>query len=291
MKIELANVGKRFDGVPALRDVSLTIESGKHVALVGPNGSGKTTLIRVVMGMLQHRGTVLLDGRDAYRQRAELAQRLAYAPQIAPQMSVSVGEMIRTATRLRGSPSTRVVELAGRLGLDVDAIARRAFRGLSGGMKQKLLLALAMAARATLLVLDEPTASLDTSARAQFFQLFDEVAGDATLILCSHRLEEIRQMVDHVCVLHEGRLVHEGTVGELVAGRGTSVIELLVDGTAHEHRWLVAHRFARGFGGWWLRHAQPSDKRELVAGAFDALGAGLRDFSVRDMESVDPRVS
>lgn len=291
MKIELANVGKRFDGVAALRDVSLTIESGKHVALVGPNGSGKTTLIRVVMGMLEHRGTVLLDGRDAYRQRAELAHQLAYAPQIAPQMSVSVGEMIQTATRLRGMPSIRVVELASRLGLNVDVIARRAFRGLSGGMKQKLLLAMAMAVRATLLVLDEPTASLDTSARARFFQLFDEVSGDATLILCSHRLEEIRQLVDHVCVLHEGRLVHEGAVGDFVADRGTSVIELLIDGTAHEHGWLVANQFTRSFGGWWFRHAQPSDKRELVAGAFDALGDALHDFSVRDIESVDPQGS
>ena len=103
-----------------------------------------------------------------------------------------------------------VEKLGARLDLDLPSLAGRPFRGLSGGMKQKLLVALALASEPALLILDEPTGSLDARSRERFFGLFEELADDVTVILCSHRLEEVQQLVDHVLVLEEGRLVYDG---------------------------------------------------------------------------------
>ncbi len=107
--------------------------------------------------------------------------------------------------------------MAAALELDLGELGSRLFRSLSGGTKQKLLITLALAADASLLVLDEPTASLDARARERFFPLVEELAPDATLLLCSHRLEEVRQLVDHVLMLAEGRLVYDGPAARFLA--------------------------------------------------------------------------
>jgi ABC-type multidrug transport system ATPase subunit len=92
-------------------------------------------------------------------------------------------------------------------------------------MKQKLLIALALASRADLYILDEPTASLDAATRERFFELFDEVAGSATLVLCSHRLDEIRRLVSHVVALDEGRVVYDGPADAYLESRAAPVVD------------------------------------------------------------------
>lgn len=207
MEIALTHVSKRFDGVDALRDVSLAVPAGAKVALVGPNGSGKSTLVRAVMGMLRCDGAVRLDGQDPFAHRTRLAARLAYVPQTAPQLGATVGEVVRAVARLRGLDVADIRGVAAELELDLDAVARRPVRALSGGMKQKLLITLALAAPVSLLIMDEPTASLDARTRETFFRLFRERAGDATLVLSSHRFMEVRRLVDRVVALEDGRLV------------------------------------------------------------------------------------
>ena len=135
-------------------------------------------------------------------------------PQVAPQLSASVSELVATVTTTRGLPRADVVEAAHALELDLKAIGARPFRLLSGGMKQKLLIALALAARPALFVLDEPTASLDAGARDRFFRLFSERAAGATVLLCSHRLDELRELTTHVVALEEGRVAFDGPVAE-----------------------------------------------------------------------------
>jgi ABC-2 type transport system ATP-binding protein len=125
-------------------------------------------------------------------------------------LGAPVGELVGALARIRGIPVARVEKLGARLDLDLPSLAGRPFRGLSGGMKQKLLVALALASEPALLILDEPTGSLDARSRERFFGLFEELADDVTVILCSHRLEEVQQLVDHVLVLEEGRLVYDG---------------------------------------------------------------------------------
>ena len=212
MRVVLRNVSKRFDGVQALDGVSLDVAPGERVALVGPNGSGKSTLVRAVMGMLHCEGVVRLDDMDPYQHRTRLAARMAYVPQAAPQLGSTVGEVARAVAALRGLDVTEIGRAAESIGLDVDALSRRPVRALSGGTKQKLLIALAFAAPMSLLIMDEPTASLDGEAREAFFRLFEERAHRATLLLSSHRLDEVRRLVDRVVVLEDGRVAQDAPV-------------------------------------------------------------------------------
>ncbi len=285
MRIELDRVSKRFGALRALDDVSLDIPHGRRVALIGPNGSGKTTLTRAVMGLVAHAGSVRLDGCSPYERRAELARRLAYVPQIAPHMAATVGEILATVASLRGLAQGRIAELAAELDLDVAPLRPRPFRTLSGGMKHKLLIALALAARPELLVLDEPTASLDARARARFALLQRELTEGATVILCSHRLEEIRALIDHVVALADGRVVYDGPAGAYLEARVASVVELLVDGDSPD--WLHANGFARQAGGWWTRAADRAEKMTLVPAAVAALGSRLRNLNVRDLDLLE----
>lgn len=216
MRIELRGVTKRFRAVAALRDVTLTVPAGRRVALVGPNGSGKSTLTRAILGLISVEGEVLLDGRSPFADRVAVASRLAYVPQTAPALSAPVSDVVRLVCETRGISVTRIAAAAARFDLDILELRARPFRNLSGGMKQKLLLALAFAARPSLLILDEPTASLDTQARERFLELCAELPAQTTLLLCSHRLEELTALADHVVALEDGRVAHDGPLSSFL---------------------------------------------------------------------------
>ncbi len=206
MHVELRGVTKRYGRQAALRDVDLEIEHGARVGLVGPNGSGKSTLLRVVMGLLSCEGDARLDGRSSFHERERVADHIAYVPQIAPQLGATVGEVVRAVSTLRAIDRGRVREVAEALALDVDGVGARPFRALSGGMKHKLLIALAFATNATLFILDEPTASLDERSRERFAELFETWVDGATVLLCSHRAEDVQKLADRVVHLDEGRV-------------------------------------------------------------------------------------
>jgi len=227
MRIEVEQVGKRFGRQRALAGVTLDIPAGARVALVGPNGSGKSTLLKILVGLLGFEGRVRLGGLDRRSDGPAIASRLAYVPQVAPLAAATVGDLVRAVAGVRGIDARRVADRAAGMELDLAAIGRKSFRALSGGMRQKVLLALALAVDASLYVLDEPTASLDARGRAAFLRLYRTIAPSATLVLCSHRLEEIRSLVDHVVLLEEGRVAFDGGAASFLAGRTPSIVELL----------------------------------------------------------------
>jgi ABC-type multidrug transport system ATPase subunit len=286
MQIELKDVRKSFDGVEALRGISLTIPTGRKVALIGPNGSGKTTLTRILMGLLACSGEVLLDGCRPFSRRAELAARLAYVPQTAPLMSARVGEIVGAIAIARGVEQQAITATANRLGLDCNAAAGVAVRELSGGMRQKLMLALALTARAELFILDEPTASLDSSSRQAFFRLYEEIAGGATLILCSHRLEEIQHLVDQVVALESGQVVFDGPVAEFLDSRTVGIIEVYTQ-SGHRAQWLSSRGFSRGASGAWARTVSRAEKANLLGEIAATCDGELANIIVRDVEYVD----
>ncbi|MGH7813354.1 MAG: ABC transporter ATP-binding protein [Candidatus Binataceae bacterium] len=287
MRIELKDVRKSFDGVEALRGVSLTIPAGRKVALIGPNGSGKTTLTRILMGLLACSGEVLLDGCPPFSRRAELAARLAYVPQTAPLMSAKVREIVGVIAVARGIEPRAIASTAWGLGLDCEAAADVAVRELSGGMRQKLMLALALSARADLFILDEPTASLDSISRQGFFHLYEEIAGGATLILCSHRLEEIQHLVDQVVALESGKVVFDGPVAEFLDSRTVGIIEVYTR-TEHRAEWLSSCGFSRGASGAWARTVSRAEKVRLLGEIAATCGGEFANIIVRDVEYVDP---
>lgn len=286
MRVEAETLSKCFGSVVALQDVSFAIPSGLRVALIGPNGSGKSTLNRVLLGLLSFEGSVRLDGASPLDEKARVARRVAYVPQVPPNLAVPVGELVAALAALRGTPGTAVHKLAGELGLDLDAVTRRPFRALSGGMKQKVLIALALAAEASLLVLDEPTGSLDAHSRERFFSLFERLVPDATVVLCSHRLEEVRQLVEHVMLLEEGRLLYDGPATDFLESSTTSLVEVRVEGDSAVS-WLEQRGFRRGTGDWWMRTVTHAEKLALLPDLADALRGDLRDVNVRDLEALE----
>ncbi len=286
MRVEADHVTKRFGDVRALDDVHFTIPAGRRVALIGPNGSGKSTLNRVLMGLVACSGTVRLDGHSPFAERVAIAHRMAYVPQIAPQLAAPVRELLRAVAGVRELRSGGFEAVARRLDLDLAALGARPFRSLSGGMRQKLLIALAFASKASLLVLDEPTGSLDAQARERFFELFEATDAGATVLLCSHRLEEVRPLVDDVLYLNEGRLAWQGPASEFLEACGVASLEVWVDGEAAA-AWLRARGFRRTAAGPWLRDVSSAEKMKLLAEIPQALGASLRNLNARDLEHLD----
>ena len=207
--IEIEHVSKQFGKVRALSDVSLSIAKGERVAFIGANGSGKTTLLRALLGLFRVEGRIVINGSDVAREPERALAHVAYIPQISPPLDAPVREVVAAYCALRAIDPARVGGKAELLGFDLHAAEPVRFRDLSGGMKQKLLAALALATDAAVLVCDEPTANLDASARSAFFRELDRRAAGQIVILCSHREEEVHGVVERVVELGDGRLIRD----------------------------------------------------------------------------------
>ena len=289
MKVELVQVGKRFGALRALAGVDLALPSGSRTALLGPNGSGKSTLTRALLGLIRYEGEVHFDGVRRDGEDLAIARRIAYLPQVAPRLAATVGDLVRAISRLRGIEPAAIGSLAARLGLDSAAIRRRPLRELSGGMRQKLLAATTLASGAELLVLDEPTASMDPRSRRVFFELVDELDRSTSVLLCSHRLDEIRSLVDSVAVLDEGKLAFAGPSDSFLGGRSNSVVELRVD-PVHADT-LAGLGFRAGSNGWWSCTVPTEQRAAILRHLFAELGDDIDDLLVQDLEDLDVGVA
>jgi ABC-2 type transport system ATP-binding protein len=207
--IDIERVSKRYGELLVLSEVTLHVARGERVALIGANGSGKTTLLRAMLGLVRVQGRVLINGVDVAKSPELALTRVAYVPQIAPPLEAPVRELVRALASLRQIASEEVAVRAALLGLTLTDVADRRLRDLSGGMKQKLLAALALASDPEVLICDEPTANLDARARQSFFEQLEERRHERALILCSHRAEDVSRLVDRVIELDEGRVVND----------------------------------------------------------------------------------
>jgi tungstate transport system ATP-binding protein len=199
--VSLQDVSVQFGAVRALHGVTLRIERGEFVALVGSNGSGKTTLLRALHGLLSHRGRRVVD--TAAGMQAMVFQR----PFL---MRLNVLNNLRLALWLAGVPrrdwAQRVAASSQRVGL--QGLERRPARALSGGQQQRLALARAIAVQPQLLFLDEPTASLDPTAKRELEALLAGFAADGmTLVMSTHNLGQAKRLATRVVYL-EGGVVH-----------------------------------------------------------------------------------
>ncbi len=204
--IELRHASVRFGEVTALRDLTLTLHRGERLALVGANGSGKTTLLRLLHGLLPFAGSC---GRLPLQPegRWPVAAMLFQRPFL---LRLSVRRNVRIGLALRGVPraerEARCREALRRVGL--TGLAARPARSLSGGQQQRLALARAWALEPDVLFLDEPTASLDPSAKNEVEALIDEIAaGGVTVVMSTHNLGQAKRLATRVAYLEGGRLV------------------------------------------------------------------------------------
>jgi ABC-type multidrug transport system ATPase subunit len=189
--------------------VSVDIPAGQSVALWGANGAGKTTLIRCVLGLVAFRGTILVDGLDARRSGKRVRMRIGYVPQeLGFYDDLRVREAVALFARLKrlAAPDTDgVLERVGIAGHGGKRI-----RELSGGMKQRLALAIALLGDPPVLVLDEVTASLDAWGRQEFVSLLSRLSGTGrTMLFASHRIDEVATLAQRVVSLESGRVVRE----------------------------------------------------------------------------------
>ncbi len=222
--IAIHQLGKQFSGTPVLSDLDLEVAPGERVALVGANGAGKTTLIRCLLGEYAHRGALRLGGLAPRQARREALGRVGFVPQIPPPLRMPAGALVRFAGGLGAARPAAIATIAERLGLDLAGVERRPFAKLSGGQQQKLLIALALGRPTDLLVLDEPAANLDPEGRRAFFEILSEQDPATTMVLASHRLDEIAALVSRVVELDGGRVVLDDRVDQ----RGTGSLRARV---------------------------------------------------------------
>jgi ABC-2 type transport system ATP-binding protein len=217
--LEAHGFGKRYRRRTwALRGVDLTVPEGSITALVGPNGSGKSTLIRSWIGFERAtEGRLSTGGVDPQRDRAAAVSRVGYVPQ-SPSLyrDLAVSDHVTLAGTLRdGFDEAMAARYVERLSIPLKARAGE----LSGGEQAQVGLALALATRAPILLLDEPLASLDPLARREFLHLMVEAvrAAGATALLSSHVITDIEQACDRLIVLGKGHTLLDLTVAEALA--------------------------------------------------------------------------
>lgn len=210
--IQVKKLSKVFGKTNVLKDLELEILPGQRVALVGQNGSGKTTLIRCILGLYQFEGDIEVEGFSISKEREECLKKIAFVPQLPPALKNTVSEMLSLTSKLCGFPEDKVWSIARSLGLDLEKCLNIPFKGLSGGMKQKLLISLALAREPAVLIMDEPSANLDPAARSVFFSLLSKLPAETTMLLTSHRVDELSGIVTRVIELDQGHIVIDDIV-------------------------------------------------------------------------------
>ncbi|MFQ5889553.1 MAG: ABC transporter ATP-binding protein [Gemmatimonadota bacterium] len=216
-------VTKRYGDQLVLDALDFHVERGERVALLGLNGAGKTTLLRCLLGLVSFEGELTVDRLSAGAGGAEgkgVRGRIGYVPQQPPRFDLTLTEFVDLFSRLRGVPAEGPADFLERLGMPLDRTGRKLLRELSGGMLQKALLAMSLGAGVPVLLLDEPTASLDASARADFLAALREAPAESTLLFASHRVEDVQALADRVLLLEEGRLAFDGRVDEMIRRAG-----------------------------------------------------------------------
>jgi ABC-type multidrug transport system ATPase subunit len=228
--LEIRNLVKVYPGpVAALQGVSLEASRGMF-GLLGPNGAGKTTLMRIVAGLLEPTsGSVFLDGEDVGKDPRRIRRQLGYLPQdfgFYPHLTGLA--MLRFLLELKGVRAPRgmkrlAAELLERVNLQ-DA-AKRKVGTYSGGMKQRLGIAQALAGDPRIVVVDEPTAGLDPEERLRFYRLLAELAEDRLVLLSTHIVEDISVLCPRVAMLSGGRIVADTTPGKARARLDGAIFE------------------------------------------------------------------
>jgi len=228
--IEVEDLVKRYGPTLAVDHISFNIPDGKIVGFLGPNGAGKTTTLRILTGYLPPTaGRVTVAGYDVLEASAAARSKIGYLPESTPLYDeMRVDDYLTYRARLlsmtRDHRRRRIEEVCDRCGL---AVARRRVIGqLSRGNRQRVGLAQALLHQPPVLILDEPTASLDPNQVGEVRKLIKELAGEHTIVLSTHVLPEIEKVADDVIIIAGGRIVAQGSPNELRdnVGDGSRVV-------------------------------------------------------------------
>jgi len=229
VKVTFDTVCAAYKNKPVFKNISFSADSGSITALIGRNGAGKSTLIRCLTGEKRdYSGSILLDGQDVRTlSMGDLARRVACLPQHLPAPHVTVRE-------LAGFGRTPYLPLSGRLSPQDEETVARAIHSagmetyadtfvdtLSGGERKKAFFAMILAQDTPVVILDEPTAHLDTVSRFEFLELTDKLRQETgkTFLMVMHDLPDVLRCADRIVTLHEGTLIFDGTPAQCLSDR------------------------------------------------------------------------
>lgn len=219
MELEFHNLTKNFGDFTAVNNINLTMTNGVY-GLLGVNGAGKTTLMRMLCTLLHPTsGSITYNGKDIFCMDGEYRKLLGYLPQdfgFYPEFSVR--DYLLYIATIKGIRSVvakkRVKELIAKVGL--SQVANKKMKKLSGGMKRRAGIAQAMLNDPKILILDEPTAGLDPNERIRFRNLIGELSEERLVLLSTHIVSDIEYVANEIWLMKDGRLVHEGTLTEII---------------------------------------------------------------------------
>jgi ABC-2 type transport system ATP-binding protein len=227
--ITVERLSKRFDDVTAVDEVSFSIAQGSTAALLGGNGAGKTTTLAMLLGLLlPSQGRISIFGEDMLQHRYRVLPRMNFAsPYIDLPHRLTVRENLTVYSRLYGLPhiKPRLARLAHEL--DLEGIFNRTYGQLSSGQRTRVALAKALLNQPELLLLDEPTASLDPDSADYVRGYLETYQADsgATILLASHNMSEVERLCDDVIMLRAGKIVDRGTPRSLLDRYGRQNME------------------------------------------------------------------
>jgi len=255
MQIQISNLSKTYpNGVKALDGVSLTIPCGMY-GLLGPNGAGKSTLMRTLATLQEpDSGSVWFGDIDVLRQKDEVRRRLGYLPQdfgVYPRISAQ--DMLDHIALLKGIVNSgerkdRVAAMLRRCNL-LD-VRKKTLTSFSGGTRQRFGIAQALIGDPQLLIVDEPTAGLDPGERNRFYNLLSEIGEQVIVILSTHIVEDVTDLCTNMAIIHEGRVLFQGTPEDAIAGLRGRVWQRFIakpELPDYEQRWhVISNRLVGG---------------------------------------------
>ncbi len=218
--IEARELKKSFNGVVAVNGVSFSVREGEVFGFLGPNGAGKTTTIRMLVGLLKpDGGKAFIMGYDVMKNPVEARELIGVVPEEAnPYPDLSAWDNLRLVGMLYALPGNEIRERGMRLLklLGIEEVKDRKVRGFSKGMKQKLLIAMALIGGPRVLFLDEPTSGLDVFSVRKIHELISKLSREGvTVFLTTHNVEEAGAICDRVAIIDKGRIVAMGSPDEL----------------------------------------------------------------------------
>ena len=212
--IKTTNLTKKFGKHVSLDNVSIEFKKNESIALMGANGAGKTTLVRSLLGYYHpNSGEVLINGLDPIKERVKVLENISFVPQLPPPIKLSIAELMQYISVSAHVDRELITHYANEMKLDIKANMNKSFFKLSGGMKQKLLIAISLAKKSDIIIYDEPTANLDPKARDDFYRLLKQNEDEKVLLFVTHRLEEVKDLVNRQVYMDLGKVVSDERVG------------------------------------------------------------------------------
>jgi ABC-2 type transport system ATP-binding protein len=208
--ITISNLTKKFGSHISLDNVSCQFNKNDSIALMGANGAGKTTLIRSILGYYHpDSGDVLVNGLNPINDRVKVLQNISFVPQLPPPIKLNIDELMQYVCMSTDIDKELIEHYANEMKLDIKSNLYKSFFKLSGGMKQKLLIAISLAKKSSIIIYDEPTANLDPKARDDFYRLLKKNEDEKVLLFVTHRLEEVQELVNRQIYMDLGKVVSD----------------------------------------------------------------------------------